>query len=154
LIHAAGCAQATKVMRVAKITRLLKVVKMLRLPLLMQQLEEIVGRALLRMVSFITAAMMLIHWVACIFYAVSSIHPNQKTTWIYQSHLQGRDVFDRSARVPSHKGGMVMGAVKALILRRIRQPQCSGIKCCTRGDERQYVQPKNRLRIILYGIVA
>jgi hypothetical protein len=93
----AESAQATKVMRVAKITRLLKVVKMLRLPLLMQQLEEIVGRALLRMVSFITAALMLIHWVACIFYAVSSIHPHQKSTWINASNLHNRGVFDRSA---------------------------------------------------------
>jgi hypothetical protein len=51
--------QATKVMRVARVMKIVKVVKLLRLlklPTLMRTLEQKVGRAVLRMASFVISA--------------------------------------------------------------------------------------------------
>jgi hypothetical protein len=90
--------QLSKISRIAKLVRLLKLVKMLRLlrlPSLMQQLEDIVGGAMLRFVTFITGALLLIHWTACIFFWVALRYSPLKHSWLTSHSLRNAPLSDK-----------------------------------------------------------
>jgi hypothetical protein len=79
--------QASRVMRFIRMARLLKVVKMMRLPRVLKQLEELIGRAVLSMTSFIVIGLLSIHWMACIFWFVGSLEHRKGDSWIHRYNL-------------------------------------------------------------------
>jgi hypothetical protein len=75
-------------MRVARIMKIVKVVKLLRLlklPTLMRTLEQKLGRAVLRMATFVISALMMIHWSACAFHYAATFSTG--TNWVRRLNL-------------------------------------------------------------------
>ena len=67
---------------------MLKVVKMLRLPRVLKQLEELVGRAALNILSLVIIALMMMHWTACAFWFVGSLNGGSSSSnWIAENKL-------------------------------------------------------------------
>jgi hypothetical protein len=80
--QASRTVRITKALRLLRVLRMVRMLRMLRFPQLLQHLEEMVGRATLRMIGTLAAAFMLIHWVACIFYAITSVSHGRRNTWV------------------------------------------------------------------------
>ncbi|GMH40004.1 hypothetical protein BSKO_07908 [Bryopsis sp. KO-2023] len=90
--------KATRVVKLVKILRLLKIVKMLRLfkiPTLLRHLESAFGRGLLRLVSFMSAAILVTHLVACFFYYSAYLEGYDADTWVTIGQLQNSSNFDK-----------------------------------------------------------
>jgi hypothetical protein len=86
-------------MRLIKVLRLVKLVRMgrlFRVSEIMRSIEETVGRSFLRLLTFLSAVLLLIHWAACLFHLVgSSGFASESESWIAYADLQGANVFHR-----------------------------------------------------------
>ena len=76
-----GLLQASRVVRFARMARMLKVVKLLRLPRVLKHLEDMIGRAVLSILSFVVIGLLMMHWMACLFWFVGSLSAGNDS-WI------------------------------------------------------------------------
>jgi hypothetical protein len=85
--------------RLLKVIRLIKLVRMsrvLRLSEAIRKLEDVAGRATLRMISFLSAVLLLLHWAACLFYFVAdSEEQDGGTTWIEKAGIENEPLMAR-----------------------------------------------------------
>jgi hypothetical protein len=92
-------AQATRLVRLMKVFRLVKLVRMsrmLRLSEALRKLEDVAGRATLRMATFLSAVLLLLHWAACLFYFVAdSAEQDGETTWIEKAGIENEPLMAR-----------------------------------------------------------
>eukprot|EP00210_Caulerpa_lentillifera_P001188 g1144.t1 len=90
--------KATRIVKIVKILRLLKIVKMLRIvkiPTQLRHLETMFNRGVLRLITFMSAAILVTHLCACFFYYASYLEGFDPDTWVWISNLEASSNFDK-----------------------------------------------------------
>jgi hypothetical protein len=86
------------VIKLAKVLRLLKVIKVMRVvknSRVIKQLERVAGHHLFSIMYFVTAAVFILHWIACLFYYAASLKNFSTDTWVYIMHLENKSRIER-----------------------------------------------------------